>query len=59
MKQVPKGQLEAEVLAKVGGSSTPTITIRSDQDVEMKHVVYIMDIANRNKIKSTLAVKSQ
>ncbi|WP_452597048.1 ExbD/TolR family protein [Pontimicrobium sp. MEBiC01747] len=59
MKQVPKGQLEAEVLAKAGGSSTPTITIRSDQDVEMKHVVYIMDIANRNKIKSTLAVKSQ
>jgi len=25
----------------------------------MKHVVYIMDIANRNKIKSTLAVKSK
>ncbi|MDX1271317.1 biopolymer transporter ExbD [Bizionia paragorgiae] len=58
MKQVPKASLEAEVLAKVGQSDTPTITIRSDQDVEMKHVVYIMDIANRNKIKSTLAVKS-
>ncbi|TYB74384.1 biopolymer transporter ExbD [Bizionia gelidisalsuginis] len=58
MKQVPKSSLEAEVLAKLGQSDTPTITIRSDQDVEMKHVVYIMDIANRNKIKSTLAVKS-
>ena len=58
MKQVPKSSLEAEVLAKVGKSDAPTITIRSDQDVEMKHVVYIMDIANRNKIKSTLAVKS-
>ncbi|MBQ0769376.1 MAG: biopolymer transporter ExbD [Bizionia sp.] len=58
MKQVPKNSLEAEVLAKVGKSDSPTITIRSDQDVEMKHVVYIMDIANRNKIKSTLAVKS-
>jgi len=58
MKQVPKSRLEAEVLAKVGGSSSPTITIRSDQDVDLKHVVYIMDIANRNKIKSTLAVKS-
>jgi biopolymer transport protein ExbD len=58
MKQVPKSRLEAEVLAKVGSSNSPTITIRSDQDVDLKHVVYIMDIANRNKIKSTLAVKS-
>ena len=59
MKQVPRGQLEAEVLAKVGASTNPTITIRSHEDVEMKNVVFIMDIANRNKIKSTLAVKSQ
>lgn len=58
MKPVPKSRLEAEVLAKVGSSNSPTITIRSDQDVDLKHVVYIMDIANRNKIKSTLAVKS-
>ena len=59
LKKVSKANLEAEVLAKVGQSDSPTITIRSDRDVEMKHVVYIMDIANRNKIKSTLAVKSQ
>ncbi|MFD2824825.1 ExbD/TolR family protein [Lacinutrix iliipiscaria] len=59
LKKVSKDNLETEVLEKVGNSDTPTITIRSDQDVEMKHVVYIMDIANRNKIKSTLAVKSQ
>ncbi|MCT4630274.1 biopolymer transporter ExbD [Winogradskyella sp.] len=58
MKQVPKNQLEAEVLAKIGSSNAPTITIRSDESVDLKHVVYIMDIANRNKIKSTLAVKS-
>lgn len=58
-KMVPKSLLEAEVLNKVGESSSPTIVIRSDQDVEMKHVVFIMDIANRNKIKSTLAVKSK
>ncbi|WP_452219815.1 ExbD/TolR family protein [Lacinutrix salivirga] len=59
LKQVSKDALEAEVLNKIGNTESPTITIRSDQDVEMKHVVYIMDIANRNKIKSTLAVKSQ
>ena len=59
MKQVSKSQLETEILAKVGNSDTPTITIRSDENVDLKHVVYIMDIANRNRIKSTLAVKSQ
>ncbi|QRM89456.1 biopolymer transporter ExbD [Lacinutrix sp. WUR7] len=59
MKKVSKENLEAEVLAKVGDTDSPSITIRSDQDVEMKNVVFIMDIANRNKIKSTLAVKSQ
>ncbi|SHH24625.1 ExbD/TolR family protein [Winogradskyella jejuensis] len=58
LKQVSKDQLEAAVLDKVGSSDSPTITIRSDQDVDLKHVVFIMDIANRNKIKSTLAVKS-
>lgn len=59
MKQVSKDLLESELLTKLGGAEAPTITIRSDQDIEMKHVVYIMDIANRNKIKSTLAVQSQ
>lgn len=59
LKQVSKSRLEAEILAKVGDAEAPTITIRSDQDVEMKHVVFIMDIANRNRIKSTLAVKSK
>ncbi|MDA8768987.1 biopolymer transporter ExbD, partial [Winogradskyella sp.] len=33
LKQVPKNQLEAVVTEKVGGSDSPTITIRSDQDV--------------------------
>ena len=59
MKQVSKDGLEAAVLSKVGASGTESITIRSDESVEMKNVVFIMDIANRNKIKSTLAVKSQ
>lgn len=58
MQQVPKDQLEQAVLNELGNADSPTITIRSDQDVDLKHVVFIMDIANRNKIKSTLAVKS-
>ena len=58
-QRVPKEQLEQEIMNKVGSSDSPTIIIRSDQDVEMKHVVFIMDIANRNRIKSTLAVRSK
>ena len=56
---VAKKDLETEVLNKLGNSTSPTIIIRSDEAVEMKHVVFIMDIANRNKIKSTLAVRSK
>ena len=59
MQQVDQDNLEAELLAKLGNQDEPVITIRSDQDVEMKHVVFIMDIANKNKIKSTLAVQSK
>ena len=59
MQQVEKDNLETELLAKLGTQEEPVITIRSDQDVEMKHVVFIMDIANKNKIKSTLAVQSK
>ncbi len=58
LKMVAKSQLESAILKAMEGSNTSSITIRSDQDVEMKHVVFIMDIANKNKIKSTLAVKS-
>ena len=58
-KQVAKNNLEKEILAKVANQEKPTITLRIHEDVEMKHAVFIMDIANRNKIKSTLAVKSK
>ena len=58
-KQVSKNKLEAEVLSKVDASGSSSVSIGFDQGVEMKHVVFIMDITNRNKIKSSLAVKSQ
>lgn len=58
-KMVSKDELETEVLEKVNRAEQPTIIIRSDETVEIKHIVFVMDIANRNKIKSTLAVKGQ
>ncbi len=58
-QKVSKRNLEAAVLRKVGKSSNPTIVLRIEEDVAMKHAVFIMDIANRNRIKSTLAVRSK
>jgi len=59
-KKVPKRQLEREILAKVGKSKIGrTITLRVEESVAMKNAVYVMDIANRNRIKSSLAVRSK
>jgi len=57
-KEVLKNDLESKILVALDLLDSNTITISSDQDIDLKHVVFIMDIANRNKIKSTLAVKS-
>ena len=58
-KRVSKGQLEREILAKVGRGRGRTITLRVEESVPMKHAVYVMDIANRNRIKSSLAVRTK
>ncbi|MGB0895938.1 MAG: ExbD/TolR family protein [Flavobacteriaceae bacterium] len=58
-ERVPKEQLEQYILSKIGDLEKPSIVLRSDETVELKDFVYVMDIANRNKIKSTLAVRSK
>lgn len=58
-KLVSKENLESEILNKVSNQEKPVITLRIDEEVEMKHAVFIMDIANKNKIKSTLSVRSK
>ena len=56
-QKVEKSQLESYILNKVKGLEKPSIVLRSEESVELKDVVFVMDIANRNKIKSTLAVR--
>ncbi len=57
-KRVSKGQLEREILAKIGkGKTGRSITLRVEENVAMKHAVYVMDICNKNRIKSSLAVR--
>ena len=59
-KKVSKGQLEREILSKVGkGKVGRTITLRVEENVAMKHAVYVMDICNKNRIKSSLAVRAK
>lgn len=59
-KKVNKSQLEKEILNKVGKSKIgKSITLRVEESVPMKNAVFVMDIANRNRIKSTLAVRSK
>ena len=58
-ERVTKEQLEDYILSKIGDLEKPSIVLRSDETVELKDFVFVMDIANRNKIKSTLAVRSK
>lgn len=58
-EKVAKNKLEAYILSKIGDLEKPSIVLRAEETVELKDFVYVMDIANRNKIKSTLAVRSK
>jgi biopolymer transport protein ExbD len=56
--QVSEKDLEIEILNKVGPEKKKTIVIRGDQNVPYKNVMKVIDIANKNKLKMILAVKS-
>lgn len=57
--EVEKDSLELKMINFILSEEYKKIIIKSDQDVEMKHVIYVMDIANRNGIPSVLAVRNQ
>lgn len=58
-KMVRKSQLEREILNKVGKGRGRSITLRIEESVAMRNAVFVMDIANRNRIKSSLAVRTK
>jgi len=58
-KKVSESNLENELLKVVGVDKKKTIVIRGDKDVPYKHVMKIIDIANKNKLKMILAVKGK
>ena len=57
--EVSEANLENEILKLVGADKAKTVVIRGDKDVPYKNVMKIIDIANRNKLKMILAVKSK
>ena len=56
-KRVGESVLEYELKNALANESEPTIVLRAEKSVAVEHVVKVMDIANRNKIKVILAVK--
>ena len=56
-EKVAKNDLETYILNKIGDLEKPSIVLRAEETVELKDFVFVTDIANRNKIKSTLAVR--
>ncbi|CAL2088465.1 biopolymer transporter ExbD [Tenacibaculum sp. 190524A02b] len=57
--KVSSGNLESELLKRVGADKKKTVVIRGDQNVPYKNVMKVIDIANKNKLKMILAVKGK
>jgi len=57
--KVSEADLESEILKLVGPDKGKTVVIRGAKDVPYQKVMKIIDIANRNKLKMILAVKSK
>lgn len=55
---VEKEQLEEQLLAilPTGNDKARAIVLRAEKTVEYDNIIYVMDIANRNQIKTVLAV---
>lgn len=58
-----KESLEAAVSAKIRANKNeaivPTVTVAADKMVPLDYVVYILDIANRLKVKTILATEER
>ncbi len=56
-KEVSASNLEKALMKQFSKEKSRTLVIRGDQEVSYKKIMYVIDIANRNKIKMILAVK--
>jgi biopolymer transport protein ExbD len=56
-KKTTKSSIESGLRALLQRQDKPTILLRAEEGVPIEDVVYVMDIANRNKFKVILAVR--
>ncbi len=56
---VPKEKLPAVLKAKLKDDEKPVVILRAEEGVPVEEVVYVMDIANRNRYKLVLAVQPE
>jgi biopolymer transport protein ExbD len=54
--KIDETQLETQLLALVSNAENKAIVLRAEKSVPHEKVVYVMDIAYRNKIKMVVAV---
>jgi biopolymer transport protein ExbD len=56
-EEIASSNLESVLMKQFSDETSKTLVIRGDQEVSYKNIMYVIDIANRNKIKMILAVK--
>lgn len=56
-REVGLENLEAVLIERIGGSEDIYISVHADENVPWKHVVEVLNIANRNKFKVTVATR--
>ncbi len=59
MKLVPITQLERELRKRLKGEKQPFVSLHVDQQVPMKEVVKVMNIAKNNEYKLILATRPE
>lgn len=57
--KILENEIESRVLAILGDDREKTLILRAEEGVPIEKAVYVLDIANRNKIKVVLAVRPE
>jgi biopolymer transport protein ExbD len=56
-ERVSEYNIEKELKSGLEGQKEPTIILRAEEGVPIEDVVFVMDIANKNRYKVVLAVR--
>ena len=57
--KISENEIESRILATLGEDREKTLILRAEEGVPIEKAVFVLDIANRNKIKVVLAVRPE